>query len=220
MPFPNAKRGRGSRGSSLCTRTRARVPRECGIRERAAEPEREREREGGFCCCVEGCIEAIGDATEGGCEIRSWPPSYWSVNCRVLQDGALYGAIDRGILRSIPQVTFVRERREKFEFFFFGISFSNRSMRPRFCYLSYLVEYWSRYLKRERERVCQKSKFSHLSIEKRNNLNEYHAICWWRMVSTYWGIISKKKEKKERIRRYRILGSMNFVDIEVDNALL
>lgn len=76
MPFPNAKRGRGSRGSSLCTRTRARVPRECGIRERAAEPEREREREGGFCCCVEGCIEAIGDTTEGGCEIRSWPPSY------------------------------------------------------------------------------------------------------------------------------------------------
>lgn len=32
--------------------------------------------------------------------------------------------------------------------------------------------------------------------------------------------IKKKKEKKERIRRYRILGSMNFVDIEVDNALL
>ena len=155
MPFPNAKRGRGSRGSSLCTRTRARVPRECGIRERAAEPEREREREGGFCCCVEGCIEAIGDATEGGCEIRSWPPSYWSVNCRVLQDGALYGAIDRGILRSIPQVTFVRERREKFEFFFFGISFSNRSMRPRFCYLSYLVEYWSRYLERERESLSE-----------------------------------------------------------------
>lgn len=47
MPFPNAKRGRRSRGSSLCTRTRARVPRECGIRERAAEPEREREREKG-----------------------------------------------------------------------------------------------------------------------------------------------------------------------------
>lgn len=57
MPFPNAKRG-----SSLCTRTRARVPRECGMRESSRTGERERERERVLLLCsVEGCIEAIGD---------------------------------------------------------------------------------------------------------------------------------------------------------------